>query len=358
MLTALLLLLGSQEIGNLLQPGNSTSLSDCCVECAQTAGCRLFQFLSATDIGRIGTRGRVAPAGFADGTQCYLLTGGNDFTDLQTYGLPTSGTHSAQRRSRVIPSWVGGLCNPAPEVVDDPHFVGAQGTRFDFNGVLNKPFCLITDKDFHINVLLKGYQDDTAEKGLRSWIKEVGLLWTANGKTHRAHLVARDGKQTARGDGFMSRLALDNAEVAVPAKEGEVVKAKGFSMRFVGVEQRGPYDVEHYLVQIGGVATLNLRMRAAHKKLQTAEDAEVHFNIEVTELQQTPKVHGVLGQTFRNTQAQMKKALRFSELALLLHSPVRADGETGKGFLDGQVGDYESTSVLSPDCRFSSYQTM
>ena len=300
----------------------------------------------------------VAPTGYIPGKQCYLLTGGDDTTDLKPWGLPTSGRYSDQKVSKVIPSWVGGLCNPDPEIVDDPHFVGAQGTRFDFNGVLNKPFCLITDKDFHINVLLKGYKDDTAEKGMRSWIKEVGLLWTANGKTHSAHLVARNGKQSARGDGFMSRLALDNAVVAVPGKEGEEAKANGFSIRFVGVEQRGPYDVEHYLVQIGGVATLNLRMRAAHKKLQSADDAEVHFNIEVTELQQTPKVHGVLGQTFRNTEAQMKKALKFSELALLLHSPVRADGETGKGFLDGQVGDYESTSVLSPDCRFSSYQTM
>ena len=353
-----------QEVGTVL-PNNKgyaksiRSLGGCCTKCAATAGCVAYQFFKQDDLDDTSTK---KPAGLKAGVQCYLLAGGSSKKDESKYGLPFAGRHSDQvdGDGNIIwtPSWVGGTCNPAADVTDDPHFTGALGTRFDFNGELNKPFCLLTDKDFHINVMLKGYEDDTAEKGLRSWIKEVGLLWTANGKSHSAHLVARNSKESARGDGFMSRLALDNEVVAVPAQEGEEVTADGFTLRFVGVEKTGPYDVEKYTAEIAGVAKLNLRMRVAHKKLQAPDDAEAHFNIEVVELKQTPKVHGVLGQTFRNSQEQVRKALKYSELAHLLHAPVRADGATGQGFLDGSVGDYEASSVLAPDCRFTSYSAL
>ena len=346
-----------QEVGTVASYGSATSLSACCSECAKTADCVVYQFFEKNDIAK---KGRKPPPGFKDGVQCYLLKGGPDKSDLPGYGVPRSGPRSEQEdnEKKFYSSWLGGQCNGDAKVIDDPHFTGALGTKFDFNGELNKPFCLLTDKDFHINVMLKGYEDDTAEKGLRSWIKEVGLLWTANGKSHSAHLVARNSKESARGDGFMSRLALDNEVVAVPAQEGEEVTADGFTLRFVGVEKAGPYDVEKYAVNIAGVAKLNLRMRVAHKKLQAPDDAEAHFNIEVVELKQTPKIHGVLGQTFRSTDEQVKRALKYSELASLLHSPVRADGATGQGFLDGSVGDYEASSVLAPDCRFTSYSAL
>lgn len=59
-------------------------------------------------------------------------------------------------------------------------FTGAHGTRYDFNGELGKAFCLITDKTFHLNAVLKGYKNDNAAggatvgadgKAIRSWIR-------------------------------------------------------------------------------------------------------------------------------------------------------------------------------------------
>ena len=329
------------------------NLGTCCTACAQTAGCKLYQFFEKASV----SKGKKAVPGFKKGTQCYLLNDGAEPIPGQSFGTPTSGTATVQdKNSRIYDgSWVGGICNPSGSVKDDPHFTGAMGTSFDFNGELNRPFCLITDRDFHLNVLLKGYEDSTAEKGMRSWIKELGLLWNANGKTHTARLAARNGKQQERGNGFLSAVEIDNSAVAVPASEGEATKADGFTLTFLGVEKLGPYDIDRYALNIAGVAKLTLRLRVAHKKLQSPDDAEAHFNIEVVELNQTPKVHGVLGQTFRTTEEQVKKALRFSELVELLHTPVRADGATGQGFLDGSVKDYETSSVLAPDCGFAAF---
>ena len=76
-------------------------------------------------------------------------------------------------------SYIGGKCNGKAGVWADPHFVGAEGTRFDFNGEIGKPFCLLTDRRFHVNMLLDGYMDDRVTlpaggaKGptVRSWIR-------------------------------------------------------------------------------------------------------------------------------------------------------------------------------------------
>lgn len=75
-----------------------------------------------------------------------------------------------------------GYCNPGNDttnVVDDPHFTGARGTKFDFNGELDKAFCLVTDKRIHINAVLKGYKSTNTYrasvgadgKATRSWIR-------------------------------------------------------------------------------------------------------------------------------------------------------------------------------------------
>eukprot|EP00850_Spirogloea_muscicola_P025670 SM003880S14418 [mRNA] locus=s3880:25:1094:- [translate_table: standard] len=116
------------------------------------------------------------------------------------------------------PIFVGGLCNP--NVVNDPHFTGAQGTRFDFNGLPDRTFCLVSDKQLHINMKLSGYLDSRTTgatalkngKAIRTWIRELGILWSVNGVQHSAVLVARSGKQQERGAGYMQRIEADGQE--------------------------------------------------------------------------------------------------------------------------------------------------
>ena len=351
-----------QQVGNVLVYSTIDTLPECCNMCALTIGCVAYQFFRRLDTKNTSY---TLPAGFRSKVYCYLLSGGPSKVDEPQYGLPYAGSRAEQVNSTTglpiwTPSWLGGTCNPSSLVRDDPHFTGALGTRFDFNGQLDKSYCLITDKALHINVLLRGYEVEgkrEAEEGrLRSWIKEVGLLWTsADGTRHSAHLVARNGKETARMAGFMTRLAMDNQVVPVPTHEGEEVRAHGLTLRLVAVDDQGPFEVERYEVEVDGLLKFTLKARVAHPLLQSPDDAEVHFNIEVAELKRTERVHGVLGQTYQTTQGQARKALDYSMLNRILHAPVRADGETGKGFLDGSVSDYESSSVLSPDCAFSSF---
>jgi hypothetical protein len=332
-------------------------LKGCCDACRESPLCVEYIFApssTATTTDDIG--------------DCHLLTGGKqtgngpyNLTDGSEYGSPGNvGSYSNQVKSKVPLVFLGGGCNPLAGVTDDPHFTGAHGTKYDFNGELNKAFCLITDTDFHINALLKGYKSDITYhatvgpdgKAIRSWIREVGFLWK---RGHTLKMVARDGKQQERGDGFIASATLDGAPLAIPSQPGQTISKDSLAWTFVGVSMKGPYEIEEYNLVIANLIDVSISVRVAHPLLQTPDSAEVHFNLKFNDLKVTSKVHGVLGQTYRDTPEQLMKAVRYSELSQLLGQPIAADAESGKGFLEGTVQDYEPTEVLAADCKVSAF---
>lgn len=355
------------EIGDILTTTSASSLSDCCSDCAKADGCWLYHFFDRS----APTEGKKAVVGFKNGAQCYLLTGGSEKKVNKVFGLPASGDSNQQTQNLPLfdPSWVGGLCNGNASVVDDPHFTGALGTRFDFNGQLDKSFCLTADSQLQVNILLCGYHDGRllsqaseekkAEKksDIRSWIKEIGLIWKAGAKVHRVHLSAQRGNGSHGHDGaFLERMEMDGVRVAVPKKRGEVLEQEGgFSLKMSAVEVKGPYVVDHFVLNIEGLTEINLRLRMAHKLLQQPNDPYIHFNVHFSKLEASPSVHGILGQTFRTTEEQFMKAKQFTKHSSKIHGPVVVDEESGRGFLEGETKDYLTSNILATDCLFSPF---
>lgn len=247
------------------------------------------------------------------------------------------------------------------QVCNDPHFIGAHGTHYDFNGEPGKSFCLVSDLRLHMNMKMSGYLDDRTEsasllvggKAVRTWIRELGLRWTVDELEHTLLLGAREGKETVRGEGFLAKAEMDGD--AIPRMEvGEEVKlAGGVTLRFSGIQKKGIYDIDSYNVRIDGLIDMNLQLRVAHPLLQRPDDAEAHISLGINWMQTTPAIHGVLGQTYR--MGREEKTEIFSTLSKELRHAISADGESGKGFLDGSPKDYVSSNVLSTDCRYSGY---
>ncbi|CAI5532665.1 unnamed protein product [Closterium sp. Naga37s-1] len=256
---------------------------------------------------------------------------------------------------------IGGECNPSVKILNDPHLVGAHGTHFDFNGRPDKAFCLLTDRDLHVNMLLRGYYDERIDnaalvvdgKAVHTWIKELGIVWTAQGADHKVRLAARGGKQQERGDGFMKSIEIDGEEIPRMKVGDTVTSDGGLTVHFRGLEKEGPFDVDYYMLTIDGLISLDLRLRVAHPKLQTPTDAEAHINVGIAELEHTEEIHGVLGQTYRADHTQ--RAADFQRLIASLHRPISADGVEGKGFLDGTPRSYEASDVLAVDCAYTAY---
>ncbi|GJP43619.1 hypothetical protein CLOM_g3059 [Closterium sp. NIES-68] len=182
---------------------------------------------------------------------------------------------------------IGAGCRSS--VTNDPHLVGAHGTRYDFNGRPDRTFCLLTDRDVHVNMLLRGYySEDTTDaalvvdgKAVHTWIKELGIVWFANGATHTARLVARNGKQQLRGDGFMKAIEIDGQKQPRMKVGDQIVPSNGsaLTISFQALEKEGPYDVDHYTLLIDRLLSIDVKLRVAHPKLQTPTDAEVHINM-------------------------------------------------------------------------------
>ncbi|CAI5493375.1 unnamed protein product [Closterium sp. Naga37s-1] len=203
-----------------------------------------------------------------------------------------------------------------PAAQNDPHFLGAHNTRFDFNGLPEKNFCLYMDRAVHVNMGMRGYLDSRSTlnshalvvngSAVRTWIRQLAVMWTGKRATHSLLLTARDGKEQLRGEsGFLASVELDGRPLPrlVPGEVRSLAGGK-VSLEFVGEEKTGP-------------------------------------------------VHGVMGQTYRS--GREARTVEFSRLAAMLHHPVSADGAEGKGFLDGQVKDCETSAVTATDCRYSAF---
>ncbi|CAI5508713.1 unnamed protein product [Closterium sp. Naga37s-1] len=274
---------------------------------------------------------------------------------------------------------------------NDPHFLGAHGTRFDFNGLPRRSFCLYTDRRVHVNMAMRGYLNHrplalppTSAAGnhstlaaarfvngsaVRTWIRQLAIMWhdgessnssnvasaNVNASSHSLVLTARDGKEQTRGaQGFLASASLDGKPLPrLTLGESHVLSNKRLVLSFVGQEKTGPFDMDVYTLRLENLLELELKLRAAHPLLQTPEDAQVHINLMFVDSNPSSEVHGVMGQTYRSGREQ--RTMEYSRLAALLHHPVSVDGEEGKGFLDGEVGDYETSGVTATDCRFTAF---
>ncbi|CAI7793399.1 unnamed protein product [Closterium sp. NIES-54] len=100
----------------------------CCNTCAGYSSCTYWQYIPDITIDGKKTEGA-----------CYLVHDNIDYSCGELTAQYATDSKPIQLQVRT-----GGECNPAANVVNDPHLVGAYGTHFDFNGRPDKAFCLLT----------------------------------------------------------------------------------------------------------------------------------------------------------------------------------------------------------------------
>jgi hypothetical protein len=332
----------------------------CCAECKKTVGCKYWQV----------KRGH-GSTGACERSTCELMSGCGNKGD---YGVG----YCRWLKNYMWLEWVketyfsGALCET--EIKNDPHFLGAQGTRYDFNGIPGKSFALISDEGLAVNMLLSGYYDTVRTEGatlsadgkgaIRSWIRELGIVWSsAEGIKHTLRMVARSGTEAGlkRGAGFLESMEVDGEVVKTVTKPGDKLESvAGITIEMLPYETRGPFDLDGYVLSIAGHMDFTVRLRSAMEELMLKDengnvlDSEVHINLEIQDLKHTANIHGVLGQTYRADHHA--RALSYQEKVKELGVPIQADGLSGKGFLDGEMVDYEVDTVLSTNFKYSAFK--
>lgn len=241
---------------------------------------------------------------------------------------------------------VGSLCEASEK--GDPHFTGADGSHYDFSGIPNKSFALISDAHIQINGFFGGRYARWAKsvKAL-TWIRSIAIL----SGHHTLLMEARRGASAGYDRGYLARVVADGNPVQVGRPGAEVPLWSGASLTWTGARQRSSGDlVDVFEVKVGLVALLRLTLRPEVAALRTATDGTIHFAVDVRRAAFSPTVHGVLGQTFRPDFAG-----RLAQQHLVRSDLLGVDvvpGDNAEGFIDGRVEDYLVSQVTRADCRY------
>lgn len=216
-------------------------------------------------------------------------------------------------------------------------------------------FCLLTDREFHINMLLSGYVVNMPSpdvKPVRSWIRELSFFWVKNGKAHSVVLSARRGPAQERGDGFLQSITVDGTVLPHLTLGDEASLFEGdAAVSFEAYEKAGNFDVDVYRVQIEGLFEGEVRLRIATPALQEVNDAEVHMNLDILDVEHTPAIHGVIGQSYQESSSE--QSLDYSALGSLMAS-MSSGLSSGDANLE-EAHKFFSTSVMSADCAVSQF---
>ncbi|GAQ78643.1 putative root cap family protein [Klebsormidium nitens] len=214
----------------------------------------------------------------------------------------------------------------------DPHFVGGNGVRYDFHGVPEKSFCLISDKAFHLNAHFIGQNGlETGMDG--TWMDQLGFVFVAGNKQHSlsVHLVSEEDFASNVSDVFLVEYDASPVRVSLPA-----------SGRNVWTSDDGLVTIS----RTSETAKLTLTLKGHFQTTLTASEHEFpdghHIDFDVDVMNITSSAHGILGQTFQPERLHVVAGS--SELKM-----DQAD------VVEGGDHDYISSDLMATDCKFSRF---
>ncbi|KAL2643293.1 hypothetical protein R1flu_010880 [Riccia fluitans] len=227
---------------------------------------------------------------------------------------------------------INGICPPCPpchhrrphgSIKGDPHFIGKHGERFDFQGQSGHDYCVVSDKDIHVNMhVFTGIKRGT------TFISEIGFLY-------KVTEIYIDAHAHANASSFAKQwsMLVNNVEVE---ENRDLTAADGLtihrSARGARIMAPGQLDVNVTIV----APSYGSRGSGANS-----------INFKVDKLKVTPSVHGVLGQTYQESKQAYKK----------IHDARGKHGHRASEVLvDGTMEDYLTSDILAPDCRYTQFE--
>uniref|UniRef100_J3N7N6 Uncharacterized protein n=1 Tax=Oryza brachyantha TaxID=4533 RepID=J3N7N6_ORYBR len=190
------------------------------------------------------------------------------------------------------------VCN-VPGACGDPRFIGGDGNAFYFHGRKDADFCLVSDRDLHINAHFIGKRraDGMSSRDF-TWIQAIAVLFDG----HRLYVGAR---KTATWDDDVDRLELilDGEPVPLPKE----MEATWTSAALPALSVTRTKAANGVLVVLDGqfkVRTNAVPITAedsrVHRYGMTADDCLAHLDLAFKFDALTGDVHGVVGQTYRS----------------------------------------------------------
>ncbi|KAK3140982.1 hypothetical protein QOZ80_5AG0408550 [Eleusine coracana subsp. coracana] len=236
------------------------------------------------------------------------------------------------------------LCDFYPGVsCGDPRFTGADGNNFYFHGKKDQDFCIVSDKNLHINAHFIGNHNPELKRDF-TWIQALGILFsshTTNNDHHALHLgAATAAKWDPNADHL--NITFDDERVVLPSMEGArwspasvpaLSVTRTAQVNTVVVELKGVFRI------MANAVPITKEESRVHSYGVTDDDCLVHLDLGFKFQALTDDVHGVLGQTYR--------ADYVNRLNVAAKMPIM-----------GGTDNYVSSGLFATDCavaRFGSH---
>ncbi|KAK3139334.1 hypothetical protein QOZ80_5AG0381630 [Eleusine coracana subsp. coracana] len=232
------------------------------------------------------------------------------------------------------------LCKPVcvcsvPGACGDPRFIGGDGNAFFFHGRRDADFCIVSDRDLHINAHFIGKSSGNKSSRDFTWIQAIAVLFDGQ---HKLYLGAR---KTATWDDDVDRmeLTIDGKPVHLP----EGVDATWTSTAVPSLSITRTKAANGVLVVLDG--KFKIRANAVpiteeesrvHNYGVTSDDCLAHLDLAFKFDTLTGDVHGVVGQTYRSDYVN--------------HFDVKASMPTMGG-----ESNFTTSSIFAADCAVARF---
>ncbi|BBN16724.1 hypothetical protein MPTK1_7g08760 [Marchantia polymorpha subsp. ruderalis] len=216
----------------------------------------------------------------------------------------------------------------------DPRFVGGDGVMFYFHGKKDQDFCIVSDRNLHINAHFIGKRPEGRSRDY-TWVQGLGIMFDS----HKLAIGAKKvGTWYDNIDEFT--FSYDGVDFTIPHHDGAIWTSSDGQ---VVIERTSEANSAHVLINqlmelSVDVVPITAEESRVHNYQVTNEDRFAHLQMQFNFFGLSSTVHGVLGQTYQpnyrttvNTNVPM---------------PIMGGDEK-----------YLSSSLLSTDCRVTQFSS-
>eukprot|EP00850_Spirogloea_muscicola_P019526 SM000192S04921 [mRNA] locus=s192:225228:233230:- [translate_table: standard] len=223
-------------------------------------------------------------------------------------------------------------CNKAGSLCGDPRLVGGDGVPFWFHGQRDGDFCVVSDRNLHINAHFIG--KPTEEGHDLTWVQAVAILFGEN----RLYVgTQQEAEWNPRADHLLFAL---NGEVLLDVSntDGESVFVSEDAK--VTVTRSGKANIAK--VEIENLMAMTVQARPIGKDKWTAESCFAHLDMGFEFNQLSGNAEGVLGQTYQK----------------LWTPPNVREGSIVSSYILHDVPSYTASSLFATDCPVSIFEAL
>ncbi|XP_076928356.1 uncharacterized protein LOC143592291 [Bidens hawaiensis] len=220
-------------------------------------------------------------------------------------------------------------CHIPGALCQDPRFVGGDGLTFYFHGHKDQDFCLLSDRNLHINGHFIGKRNPKLTRDF-TWVQSIGILFND-------HKLLVGAKKTSTWNDNEEHLFIsyDDTPLSLDGKDWNYRNASLMITRTsptngIAIEVQNSFRITATVVPIGAEES------RVHGYDITKDDCFAHLDLRFKFYSLSDVVDGVLGQTYRSDYV--------SKIKVSATMPVM-----------GNIPKYSTSSIFATDCAISRF---